>query len=218
MRKLLSIAAGILLCVNPLLGSDAATAISQDTLTAYAVSAGMNSGSQSFPVTTSLKVLHCSGIKCEAIRPGGRVLCVLSQCAWEVVTITLWEQSVNWVVVSPSFAITPTGVSFSGTLVVAAPGVTASPQTFTLPATATFDAPSSSLVLTVSSNSVNVPVTVAGGTYQVGVNLSPYYSIRMPLSPATLNVSGHNVAGSLQNVSFQYGNGTLTVLNDFLFQ
>jgi hypothetical protein len=217
MRKLLSVAVGVLLCGNPLWGSDAATTISQDALTAYALSAGINSGSATFPVTATFVTLHCSSIKCDTNGPGGHGICHLSGCVWEWTTITLWEQSVNWVVVSPAFAITPLGVSFSGKLVIAAPGVTAAPQAFTLPASATFDASSSTLVLTVSSNTVTVPVTVAGATYPVFVNLSPYYTIRMPLVPATLNVSGHNVTGSLQNVSFQYGNGSLTVLTDFSF-
>jgi hypothetical protein len=217
-RKLLAIAAGILLCGSPLPGSDAVTTVSQDTLTAYVLAAGMNSGAQTFPVTASIRILYCTGIICGTNGPEGHGPCQLTHCSWEVATVTLWEQSVNWAVFSPAFAITPQGVSFSGTLVITAPGVSAPARTFSLPATVAFDAPSSSLVLTVSSNSVTVPVTVAGATYQVSVNLSPYYSIRMPLPSATLNVSGHNLTGSLQNVSFQYGNGTLTVLNDFSFQ
>jgi hypothetical protein len=217
-RKLLSIAAGILLCSSHVSGSDAATTVSQDTLTAYALSTGMNSGSLTFPVITSIRVLHCTSVKCTTVGPAGHGPCQLSGCTWEVATVTLWQQTVNWVVVSPAFAITPQGVSFSGTLEVTAPGVSAPPQAFSLTATPTYDAPSSSLVLTVSSNSVTAPVTVAGATYQVSVDLSPYYSIRMSLPPAILNVSGHNVTGSLQNAGFQYGNGTLTVLNDFSFQ
>lgn len=215
MRKLLTLAIGIFLFTTTLAGSDAVTTISQDTLTAYAAAAGINTGSETLTVSTFVWVYRCNEIQCSSNGPNGHGPCKCISGSWVQIPVVLWLQTVNWTVVSPAFAITPQGISFTGILANTTPGLPASSQAFSLPATASFDASTSTLVLTVSSNTVNVPVTIFGSTYQLSVNLSPYYSIRMPLAPATLNVSGRNVTATLQNVGFQPGNGSLTISSDF---
>jgi hypothetical protein len=215
MRKLLTVLIGIFLCTPPLPGSDAVTTISQDALTAYAASAGINTGSAEVTVNTYVWVYRCNEIQCSSNGPNGHGPCKCISGSWVQIPVVLWLQTVNWTVVSPAFVITPQGINFTGILANMTPGLPASSQAFTLPATPSFNASTSTLVLTVSSNTVNVPVTISGATYQVSVNLSPYYSIQMPLAPATLNVSGRNVSASLQNVSFQSGNGSLAISSDF---
>lgn len=215
MRKFLGSAIAVFLCITPLSASDVATTISQDTLTAYATAAGINTGSQNLLVISQIWRFMCTDLKCSTNGPNGHGPCTCLGGVWIPVPIILWSQTVNWTVVSPAFAITAQGINFTGILTNTTPGLSASSQAFSLPATASFDASSSSLVLTVSSNPVSVPVTISGATYQVSVNLSPYYSIRMPFVADTINVSGRNVTASLQNVSFQLGTGVLTISNDF---
>lgn len=187
--------------------SDSVATVSQATLTAYAVAAGIQTGTQTFPVTVWVPVRICHQT------PQGTLWCFWG---WE--KVVLWNQTVAWAVVSPAFQVTPQGVTFSGNLVVSGPGASAPTVPFTLSANAAYFSSSSLLWLVISPNPVSVPVTVSAGTYQVGIVISYYYNIRVPLSPVSFMISGRNLTGSLQNVNIQYGNGSIIISNDFLIQ
>jgi hypothetical protein len=209
-RALLLVTCVLLLSACEAVGSDAVTQISQQTLTGYALATGVQSGSLTFPVTVWGVKLVCNPVTID-----GRTFII---CHWTLTQIVLWYQTVTWAVVSPAFNVTPLGVMFTGKLVVTGPGLSVPTQPFSIPATVNYNSALSSLALTVSSNLVTVPVTVSAGTYDVGVNLSPYYSISVPLQPATFNIAGRNLTGGLQNVSIQYSSGSVVVANDFWIQ
>jgi hypothetical protein len=209
-RTLLAVSCVLLLCTCAAAGSDAVTQISQDTLTRYALATGVQTGSLTFPVT-----VWAAEMVCNPVTIGGRTFIL---CHWILTQVVLWYQTVTWSVVSPAFNVTPLGVVFTGKLVVTGSGISAPTQPFSIPAAVNYIAALSSLALTISSNLVTVPVTVSAGTYDIGVNLSPYYSISVPLQPATFNIAGRNLTGSLQNVSIQYSSGSVVVANDFLIQ
>lgn len=187
--------------------SDAVTNISQATLTAYAVATGIQTGPQTFPVTIWVPILICTK------GPFGGVI-----CRWGFEKVTLWQQTIRWAVTQPGFVVTSQGVTFSGNLVVTGAGASAPTVPFTLSATAAYFSSSSLLWLIISPNPVSVPVTVSVGTYTVGIVISYYYNIRVPLSPVSFMISGQSLTGSLQNVNIQYSNGSITISNDFQIQ
>ena len=205
-----ALAFALILSTSQLFASDAVTTISQDTLTAYPLAAGIQTGTQTFPVTVWVPILVCTPGEV-----GGRPIVI---CRWTFQQVTLWQQTINWAVTQPSFAVTPQGVTFSGNMVVTGSGASAPTVPFSLSANAAYFPSSSLLWLVISPNPVSVPVTVSAGTYQGWMVISYYYNIRVPVSPVSFVISGRNLAGSLQNVNIQYGNGSITISNDFLIQ
>src|SRR5215467_2352127 len=164
--------------------SESIIVVSQQTLTDYARAIGKVSSIGTVPVTTTVWTYSCfqtrSGVACRYLPR----------------TITLWSQPYTWTVLSPNFAVTPAGVSFTGTLLVQA-GQNSVLQAFSLPATATFDPGTSSLNLNVSVTPVAFSVIIAGGKYSSSVVIGSFFDTHLFLTPTTFNVSGRALAGSL---------------------
>jgi hypothetical protein len=123
----------------------------------------------------------------------------------------------QWRLEAPRFAISPSGVSFFGDLIVTQ-GSRSWIQPVQLPVTVQFNSAASHVEFTVSNDPITVQPSFGAGAASLGsVWIGSNFSTYLPVNSNTFTVGGRAITGTVVNVGIQYLSGSIRITNNVQF-